>query len=163
MGIYLTEELTNFVHEEKPPRLPAWNIDLGKANRALFETLFDFLFTDTVALASLNITPENSARIDGIIEANVDSFEFSLPQQSGTDQFAVWIRYNLQLLTPDGEPISNWPINAYGEAPDEGLTAKKAMELATRTAMRDAAASIIMGFRTAPGVQEKLLEVADDG
>ena len=97
--------------------------------------------------------------IDFIIEPKLEEVEFSVPQQSGTDQFVVWLRYNLKLLQPDGQLIGEWRITGYGQQDkgDLGMGSENAMKEAAITALRDAAANIVVGFAKAPGVKKNIL------
>jgi len=97
------------------------------------------------------------AALDAVIVPGIDAFEFSLPRQSRSKQFAVWIRYNLHVYTPDGTLIMNWPISAYGQSDDRTFSTSAAMEEAVIKAMRDAAASILIGFAEEPEIREALL------
>ena len=162
VGIRYPDTLTDYVHQEAPPLEAEWTIRLGAANELLFDKLFGAMFMQTVALeqeASIAAHPE----LDAVIEPTLEEFEFSLPRQSQTDQYAVWLRYNVRVYTPDGELICNWPVTAYGQAGAKTMAAEKSMQRATVLAMRDAAASIAVGFINAPGIKDKLLpETADD-
>jgi hypothetical protein len=87
----------------------------------------------------------------------VDAFEFSLPSQAATDQYAVWIRYNLEVYGADGQLIHRWPVTAYGQSGTGGLSDEEAMERAIVLAMRDAAATIAVDFARQAKIREKLL------
>ena len=161
MGIRYPEELTGFVHQEAPPLESEWTIRLGPANELLFGKLFNAMFAETVMLdpeADVAAHPE----LDAVIEPTLEEFEFSLPRQSQTDQYAVWLRYNVRVYTPDGELISNWPVTAYGQVGAKMMAPEKSMQQATVLAMRDAAANIAVGFINAPGSKDKLLPQTSD-
>jgi hypothetical protein len=161
VGIRYPDSLTDFVHQEAPPLEAEWTIRLGAANQLLFDKLFGAMFVETVVLdqeADVAAHPE----LDAVIEPTLEEFEFSLPRQSQTDQYAVWLRYNVRVYTPDGELISNWPVTAYGQVGAKKLGAEKSMQQATVLAMRDAAANIAVGFINAPGIKDKLLPQTSD-
>ncbi len=161
VGIRYPETLTNFVHQEAPPLESEWTIRLGAANQLLFDKLFGAMFVETVMLGpdtDVAAHPE----LDAVIEPTLEEFEFSLPRQSQTDQYAVWLRYNVRVYTPDGELISNWPVTAYGQVGAKMMAPEKSMQQATVLAMRDAAASIAVGFINAPGIKDKLLPQTSD-
>ena len=126
IGIRYPDSLTNFVHQEAPPLEAEWTIRLGAANQLLFDKLFGAMFVETVVLdqeADVAAHPE----LDAVIEPTLEEFEFSLPRQSQTDQYAVWLRYNVRVYTPDGEPISNWPVTAYGQVGAKRMGAEKSI------------------------------------
>jgi len=65
----------------------------------------------------------------------------------------------IKLLQPDGQLIGEWRITGYGQQDqgDMGLGSENAMKEAAITALRDAAANIVVGFAKAPGVEKYIL------
>jgi hypothetical protein len=161
-GVRYPAELTDFIHTENPELQPEWTIKLGTANLQLFRTLLNGMFIKTIELDANTEAPVDP-EIDFIIEPKLEEMEFSVPQQSGSDQFVVWLRYNLKLLQPDGQLIGDWRITGYGQEDegDMGMGSGNAMKDAAITALRDAAASIVIGFTKAPGVEEHILTRID--
>ncbi len=84
--------------------------------------------------------------LDALIEPSIDAFEFSTPEQSNTEAFAVWIRYRLKVFDREGQLVSNWPVAAYGKSQTTKLGGSNALQRAAILAMRDAAALMIMKF-----------------
>lgn len=157
VGIRYPADLTDFVHTEDPELEPEWEIRLGEANVLMFNKLFGAMFAETVALDSDPEIPPPE-QIDFIVEPKLEELDFSVPRQSSTDQYVVWLRYNLGLFKPDGQLISNWRVTAYGQE-DEGnfgMGSETAMRDAAIKALRDTAATIILGFPEAPGVKEQI-------
>jgi hypothetical protein len=72
------------------------------------------MFTDFVVIEE-NSDP-GELPIDALIEPTIDAFEFSVPSQSQTDEFAVWIRYRIKIFDREGVQVANWPIAAYGKS-----------------------------------------------
>ena len=100
VALRMPEEFDHFVHTEEVLGKESWTIDLGRSNAAFFTQLFGYLF-DSVQI----IGPEDDARdfeFDALIEPSVDGFEFSVPNQSKTETFAVWIRYRLKIFDNQG-------------------------------------------------------------
>ena len=146
------EVFDNFVHEEQVIGKEKWIIDLGRANRLFFTHLFGSMFTDFSVLE-----PGADARdmpIDALIEPSIDAFEFSVPNQSQTDEFAVWIRYRIKIFDKDGVQIANWPIAAYGKSQTTTFGGDDALRRAAVLAMRDAAALIILQMDKATGISK---------
>ena len=144
VGVRMPEDFEHFVHEEEIYGQQSWSIDLGRSNAALFEQLFAFLFATVVILG-----PEDDPilmPIDALIEPSIDAFEFSTPEQSNTEAFAVWIRYRLKVYDTEGKLVSNWPVAAYGKSQTTTLGDSDALRNAAILAMRDAAALMIMKF-----------------
>ena len=144
VGIRMPENFEHFVHEEEIYGQQSWSIDLGRSNAALFEQLFAFMFSRVVILG-----PGDDPQlmpIDALIEPSIDAFEFSTPEQSNTEAFAVWIRYRVKVYDPEGKLVSNWPVAAYGKSQTTTLGDSEALQRAAVLAMRDAAALMIMKF-----------------
>jgi len=144
VGLRMPENFEHFVHEEKVYGREQWSIDLGRSNAALFEQLFAHMFADVTVVG-----PEDDPQLlplDALIEASIDAFEFSTPDQSNTESFAVWIRYRLRVYDQAGDLVSNWPVSAYGKSQTTTIGKTDALRRAAVLAMRDAAALVIMKF-----------------
>ena len=142
VALRIPQEFDHFVHTEEILGKESWTIDLGRSNAAFFTQLFGYLF-DSLQV----IGPDDDARdfeFDALIEPSIDGFEFSVPTQSKTETFAVWIRYRIQIFDRDGNSASNWTVSAYGKTQKEGLMGSDSLQRAAVLAMRDAAALIIM-------------------
>jgi hypothetical protein len=157
VGLKYPEALTGYVYTEEVPNDYAWTFDIGAANTSLFDSVFLNLFERTVRIDPASGSPA-PADVDAVIEPSLEAFEFSLPRQSRTDQYAVWIRYNLTVFSPDGEVIVSWPVSAYGQSDSRAFKANRSMELATIRAMRDAAATIALGFEKQAKIRDALLK-----
>lgn len=144
------ERFNNFVHEEQVIGKKKWTIDMGRANRLLFTKLFSSMFTD-FSVVSQDADPKTLG-VDAFIEPSIDAFEFSVPNQSQTDAFAVWIRYRIKIFDGDGTEVANWPISAYGKSLSSGMSNDDALRRAAVLAMRDAAALIILQMDKATGI-----------
>lgn len=150
----------NYVHEEKVIGKEKWSIDLGRSNRMLFTQLFGSMFTE-FAVVSDDVDPRD-LDIDALIEPSIDAFEFSVPSQSQTDDFAVWIRYRIKIFDGEGVQIANWPIAAYGKSQSTTFGGDEALQRAAVLAMRDAAALIILQMDKATGIS-KLSKARETG
>jgi hypothetical protein len=144
VGVRMPPEFEKFVHEESIYGQQEWSINLGRSNAALFEQLFAYMFSNVTILTAED-DPQLMA-LDALIEPSIDAFEFSTPDQSNTEAFAVWIRYRLKVYDPEGQLVSNWPVAAYGKSQTTKMGGSAALERAAILAMRDAAALMIMKF-----------------
>ena len=90
--------------------------------------------------------------LDALIEPSIDAFEFSVPHQSQTEEFAVWIRYRIKIYDGDGNQVANWPISAYGKSQTTMFSGDASLRRAAVLAMRDAAALVIMQMDKATGI-----------
>lgn len=145
VALVLTDEFANYHYREDIPGDTKWDIALGKANVALFDSVSRRLFRHTMRTAS---RPSGSAAsaFDAIIEPSITAFEFSLPSQSATKQYSVWIRYTVSVYRPDGSLLTAWKVSAYGESDSAALRPARSMEQATMLALRDAATTIAVDF-----------------
>lgn len=150
IALRIPNEFEHFVHEDEILGREQWTIDLGRSNAALFTQLFEFMFQEVTVIG-----PEASVdglSIDALIEPSIDAFEFSVPSQSKTDTYAVWIRYRLKIYDRAGVQFANWPLSAYGKSEQTGLTGEEPLKRAAVLAMRDAAALMIMKLDKATSI-----------
>jgi len=156
-GVNYTDALETYDYIEDLPNDIEWTITLGEANVRMFDAAFGALFRDLVPVEQSGGTGAPFDKLDVVIEPKVDAFEFSLPRQSRSDQYAVWIRYNLAVYQPDGQFITNWLVSAYGQADSRLFGGGGAMKAAVVRAMRDAIANIVIGFPQEPAIKAALL------
>jgi hypothetical protein len=150
VGLRMPAEFDHYVHNEEIYGREQWTIDLGNSNAALFTQLFRFMF-DKVTILSSTDDPRSLA-IDVLIEPSIEAFEFSVPNQSKTESFAVWIRYRIKVFEQSGAEVANWPVSAYGKSQTASVSGSQALQRAAILAMRDAAALMIMKLDEATGI-----------
>ncbi len=142
VALRIPAEFNNFVHEENVLGRETWTINLGRANAVFFQQLFGYMFENVIVLG-----PDDDAldySFDALIEPQIEGFEFSVPNQSKTDAFAVWIRYRMEIFDSVGNNASTWTVSAYGKSQKEGLGGSKSLQRAAVLALRDAAALILL-------------------
>lgn len=162
VAIHYPPTFTDFQHSEKTAGDRDWTIRLGTANVRMFDAVLTSLFEVTQRVSSVDSAVIEMPDLDAVISPVVDAFEFSLPSQSATDQYAVWIRYNLDVYSSDGSLVVRWPVSAYGQSGTRGLTDRESMQRAIVFALRDAEAAIAVGFANQPQIRERLLEKATE-
>ena len=141
VGVRFPENFRDFTHEEEVLGSEEWTIHLGRSNEKLFTEIFGYMFENVTVLG-----PDDdpyAMGFDAYIEPSIDAFEFSVPNQTKTQSFAVWIRYRIKVWNSDGDQIANWPIAAYGKSQSTMLGGSAALQRAAVLAMRDAAALMI--------------------
>lgn len=146
------ESFDHFVHEERVIGKEKWIIDLGASNRLLFTHLFNSMFTDYQVVG--DDVDVRDLGLDAFIEPTIDAFEFSVPHQSQTEEFAVWIRYRIKIYDGEGNQVANWPISAYGKSQTTMFGGDASLRHAAVLAMRDAAALVIMQMDKATGISK---------
>jgi hypothetical protein len=147
IALRIPAEFNNFVHEENVLGREKWSINLGSANAKFFEQLFGYMFDNVIVIG-----PDDDAleyTFDALIEPKIEGFEFSVPNQSKTDAFSVWIRYRMQIFDSAGNSAASWTVSAYGKSQKEGLGGSKSLQRAAVLAMRDAAALILLQMNKA--------------
>ena len=149
-GVFYPDALQNYDYSEDLPNDIEWSFTLGEANTRMFDRALGALFDELQRVEQPGGDGEPFDRLDVVIEPTIDAFEFSLPRQSRSDQYAVWIRYNLALYEPDGQLIQKWPVSAYGQADSKLFGSGGAMEAAVVRAMRDAIANVVIGLPQQP-------------
>lgn len=152
MGLVLNNELTGYVHEEKLEKNGTWTIDIGAAQQPMFENLFQGLFNNFETLPKVD---GQSEAHNGVIVPNITQVQFSIPSQTRTDYFEVWIKYRVQLFD-EQTLIAEWPITAYGKANvrNYGLVStNQALTAAAHAACRDAMAFFALEFGAEPKIK----------
>ena len=154
-GIYYAPELDQFVFEEKVQGIGSYKIELLNTQSNMFKTAFDALFDDVVPIQSFDTQPSG---LDVLIVPRLMEFQISLPQQSRSQHYEVWLRYSVELYTPKGQQIHNWGFAAYGRVNAQNYqmltnTAAHALEDAANWALRDAVATISFFFVKEPKIK----------
>jgi hypothetical protein len=170
VGVSFPEILANYVEVEESPAISEWEIVLGNTNMRLFDSLFNGMFrhtviyeqrsdtaADTTQPAVFDIRKLDTTGLDAVIEPILEDLQVSLPTQSGTELYGVWLKYNLKIYRPDGELITSWPVTGFGQVGKNSFTAAGPVRAAAIMAMRDAATNIILNFESQPEIQALLL------
>lgn len=125
-------------------------IDIGAAQVRLLRNAFAGLFSTLEFVASREeITADNAM----VIIPSVREVQVSTPSDNYLNVFEVWIKYNLDLETTEGESIDSWFMPAYGKTPDAFMASKSAaIEEAAIIALRDAGAKLMLDFYRIPAV-----------
>jgi hypothetical protein len=142
VAVRIPDQFYNFVHTEDVLGRDKWTIELGNSNANFFAQLFDYMFSSVIVLGEDD--DPRDYQFDALIEPSIEGFEFSIPNQTQTDAFAVWIRYRVNVYDSVGTRASSWTVNAYGKSQKEGIGGSNALKRAAVLAMRDAAALIVM-------------------
>ncbi len=150
VAVRFPPEFEHFVHKEDVVGREKWSINLGRSNAIFFTELFTYMF-EKVTFIGLE-DDATLLNIDALIEPSIDAFEFSVPNQSKTEAFAVWIRYRIKVYDRLGTEVANWPVSAYGKSQTTLMGGSDALQRAAILAMRDAAALMIMQLDKSTGI-----------
>jgi hypothetical protein len=169
VGVYMSPEFRDKVHKEKHEG-GSYEIAIGKAQSEGFMRLMNAMFDRVVPVDATDAGARTDPQIRGVIEPVLEDLAFVTPVESGTDAYAVSLRYRFNGYRPDGQAIDSWTFTGYGASRAEGLLGigpeglKKALNLALRdagarlaTELRDQA--IIRGLLPAGTAPEAPVEV----
>ena len=162
VGVLLDQELRSFEYNEQIPQHSSWSIQLGLANVAMFEPLFDSMFAETQSIDQLPTENDVLENLDGIVKPAVDKFEFDVPRSSEAKFVEVWIRYRMELYQSDGTLITEWPVTGYGKAQAGKLGSSNSLRRAAVRALREVGANVATSFSNQPDVGAWLEEIANE-
>lgn len=164
VGLVLSDDLTSFVHEETLPDNGDWRIVLGPAQPVMFNNLFAGMFNSHQVIADESAETQ-ALTVDGVLVPSIEEVQFSIPSQTRSDYFEVWIRYQIKLYD-NGALLGEWPITAYGKAnvQNYGLSSTSpALQAAAFAACRDAMAYFAVEFQRVPAVRTWLAAQSPQG
>jgi hypothetical protein len=157
VGIYLSDDFRNFTYHEDSEDRDEWNINTGRAQKNLFETVLGSMFTETIPLSQY---PQNLPdNVELVIVPEVRELQFTMPRETRVNIFEVWIKYDMHAYDQQGEAIASWVITAYGKTPTAFLKSQEdALAQAINVALRDAGATLYTGFERVPELQALLAD-----
>ena len=166
IGVHFSDKLVGYIHEEEVEANGSWRIEVGSAQHSMFKQILSGMFVRTTPVPG----PDNFASIDmpldAILVPEVVDFQFSIPAQTRTPFYEVWIKYEISLYQPSGDLIKKWPLTAYGKANTDNYgflqrTREPAVQEATRIALRDAAAFFALRFSREVEIQSWITQLED--
>lgn len=162
VGVYFDEAFSNFQTEEELPAIGTVALSAGSINEELFAAVLPGMFSDVRKLSA----PTGNGNVKAVFVPKMLELQFSLPQQTRSTNYEVWVKYQIRLQQPDGKLIADWPITAYGKSPEDWnpLGAReRGLQAAANVALRDAAAALIVSMRDVPEVRRWLEDQLQPG
>jgi hypothetical protein len=155
MGFYFEPALLDFVYVEKIENHGDWRVEVGQMQPKLFLQIGAAMFTHAEQVSSTAPAGDN---LDGVLAPSIVDFQISIPDQTRTDFYEVWIKYQIHVYDNKGALIADWPVTAYGKSnqSDYGFfekTNEPAMHDATMRALRDAGAFLALRFSSVPPIK----------
>lgn len=146
--LVFTPEFSAYIYSEEGPRRPVGAINMGAAQKALFNRVFaSFLIVDKA--------PAKAAEL--VITPQVLDFQYSVPRESTLNLFEVWVKYRILIEDNDGKELADWVIKGYGKTPTATLKAAgSALNAAVNIALRDVGAQISIGFPRQASIKQFL-------
>lgn len=156
MGVFYSEKFQTFTYEEEEKGKGKYVISTGASQVTLFDTMFDKLFNSTTKISKLP-TSEEPVNMNAVLAPDVEEIQFTVPRETRSKIFEVWIKFKMNLFSPKGDLIYAWPIPSYGKTPVAFMKSREeALEQAAIVALRDAGAHFAMSFRRKPEIQRWL-------
>jgi len=147
VAVVYDEAFQRYTLSESIPQRGNWEIDLGAAQVALFRAMLPALFSAVTERDALAPEPEDSTA-ELLLRPQLQDMQFSIPYQTRSNFFEVWLKYEIELFERDGETlVARYPLTGYGRTRDGFLdSAQVAIEQAAITALRDAGAFFAIEF-----------------
>lgn len=159
VGLVFDDELYDYIHSEDIPQQSTWTIDLGDANVAMLQPLFESMFVEAPTLDDISLA-SSQPTLDGVLRPVLEKFEFDVPIGERDEFVEVWMQYKLNLYRPDGRLVAEWPVSGYGKYELDGKRTD-AVERAAIVAMREVGATISTKFAEQPDISYWLEERRD--
>ena len=156
IAVYYDDALKDFAYlEYSETGQEEFNIESGKSHVQLFNVVLPAMFDRVVFVDSMEEVP--TLGVDAVFAPAIEEFQLALPAKTKLDVFEVWIKYNMRLLTPDGDYIADWVLTSYGKTPTETFRSiEAAINDAAVVALRDLASSFALSFNQVPEVRDWL-------
>ena len=132
-----------------------FNIQSGASHVELFNSITPAMFEQVIFVDTLE--EAQIAGVDAIFAPAIEEFQLALPAKTKLDVYEVWIKYNMRLLTAQGDYIADWVLTSYGKTPTESFqTVEGAINDAAVIALRDLASSFSLSFSDVHEVRDWL-------
>lgn len=153
MGIYYSEEFSQFTYQESIKDAGSWSIDLGDQNLSFFRNLTDSLFNSVTEVHEPPLSSEEMQNLDGLFVPYIEKYGFLTPAISGLKFYSASIEYRIVMFDKSGEKIGDWNIVGYGKSEGGMFTADEAINEATVLAIRDGGARIAIELIDQPAIR----------
>jgi len=156
IAVYYDDALRNFAYiEYSETGKEEYNIESGLSHMDLFDAILPAMFEQVVRIESMDQASRMS--VDAVFAPAIEEFQLALPAKTKLDVFEVWIKYNMRLLSAEGDYIADWVVTSYGKTPQETFRSVEAsINEAAVVALRDLASSFSLSFTQVPEVRDWL-------
>jgi hypothetical protein len=156
VGVHFSDEFKShtFVDDPESKTERSWIVETGLAQVNLWQTVLGSLFEGIVYLDAPPSPEAPASQVDGVITPVIADLQYAIPTQTNTSIYEIWLRYDINLSTAQGESVAQWSMTGYGKTPEAFmLGAQDAVEAAAIVALRDAGANFIVNFGQQPEVK----------
>ena len=143
VGVYYNPEFLGYNYSDEDSRI---KFELGSKQRSLFGKVFDAMFLQAIPLSNVDATT-SGFNVDLVIEPMLQEFAFLSPIETATDFYAVSLKYQIRIYSPDGAIVGYWPLVAFGKSRTRLVNKNESLGDATTMALRDVAAAMVSQFR----------------
>ena len=156
VAVYYDDALREFAYlEYSETGAEEFNIESGQSHIELFDSVLPAMFEEVVVVDSMEAAEARG--VDAVFTPLIEEFQLALPTKTKLDVYEVWIKYNMRLVTAEGDYIADWVLTSYGKTPTETFrTTEAAINDAAVVALRDLASSFSLSFTQVPEVRDWL-------
>jgi len=156
VAVYYDDALREFAYlEYSETGAEEFNIESGQSHIELFNAVLPAMFEEVVVVDSMEAAEARG--VDAVFAPLIEEFQLALPAKTKLDVYEVWIKYNMRLVTAEGDYIADWVLTSYGKTPTETFrTTEAAINDAAVVALRDLASSFSLSFTQVPEVRDWL-------
>jgi hypothetical protein len=131
------------------------NIESGISHIRLFDAVLPAMFDSVINVNSMEDAAAQN--VDAVFAPAIEEFQLALPAKTKLDVYEVWIKYNMRLVTTEGDYIADWVLTSYGKTPtDTFRSVQDGINEAAVVALRDLASSFSLSFTQVPEVRDWL-------
>ena len=156
VAVYYDDALKEFSYlEYSETGREEYNIESGQSHIELFNAVLPAMFDSVVEVSSME--EAQALGVDAVFMPLIEEFQLALPAKTRLDVYEIWIKYNMRLVTPEGDYIADWVLTSYGKTPTENFrSVEAAINDAAIVALRDLASSFSLSFNQVPEVRDWL-------
>ena len=156
VAVYYDDALREFSYMEySETGQEEFNIESGQSHIELFNAVLPAMFDQVIFVDSME--DARAEGVDAVFAPAIEEFQLALPTKTKLDVYVVWIKYNMRLLTLEGDYIADWILTSYGKTPTETFGSVVAgINEAAIVALRDLASSFSLSFGQVPEVRDWL-------
>ena len=156
VAVYYDDAIRGFSYlEYSETGQEEFNIESGRSHMDLFNAVLPAMFDRVIVVD--NLEDARAEGVDAVFAPAIEEFQLALPAKTKLDVYEVWIKYNMRLLTAEGDYIADWILTSYGKTPTETFrSAADGINEAAVVALRDLASSFSLSFGQVPEVRDWL-------
>lgn len=156
VAVYYDDAIRGFSYlEYSETGQEEFNIESGRSHMELFNAVLPAMFDRVIVVD--NLEDARAEGVDAVFAPAIEEFQLALPAKTKLDVYEVWIKYNMRLLTAEGDYIADWILTSYGKTPTETFRSiADGINEATVVALRDLASSFSLSFGQVPEVRDWL-------